>query len=131
MEFWDTDELADHRDAARAWADANVRPEWAAEQHHSGIHQTMELHARLARDGILAAGWPGEYGGSDVDPDFARAVFNECARRGLLADGWATTNMVIHTIQHVGTEDQKRTFISAALRGELLIALGYSEPDSG
>jgi len=131
MEFREADELAAHRAAARAWADANVAPEWADEQRRSGCHQTPELHARLARDGILAAGWPPEYGGSDVDPGFARAVFDECARRGLHVDGWATTSMVIHTIRHVGTEEQKRTYLPAALRGELLVALGYSEADSG
>ena len=58
MDFCESDELAAHRDAARAWADANVRPEWAGEQRRTGCHQTMELHARLARDGILGAGWP-------------------------------------------------------------------------
>lgn len=131
MDFWESDRLAGHRDAARAWADANVRPEWVGEQHLGGCHQTMELHELLARDGILGAGWPGEYGGSGVDPDFARAVYEEIARRDLHLDGWATTSMVIHTIAHVGTEAQKREFIAAALRGEILIALGYSEPDSG
>lgn len=131
MDFWESDELGDHRDAAQSWADVNVRPEWAEEQEHSGCHQTVELHTRLARDGILAAGWPTEYGGSTVDPNFARAVLDECSRRGLRADGWATTAMVLHTIQHVGTEDQKLRFISSALRGEILIALGYSEPDCG
>ncbi len=131
MDFSEVDELAAHADAARAWADAHVRPEWAEEQHRSGCHQTPELHACLARDGILGAGWPSEYGGSDVDPAFARAVYDECARRGLLLDGWVTTAMVLHTIGHVGTEDQKRHYLPAGLRGELLVALGYSEPDSG
>jgi len=131
MDFWESDELGDHRDAARSWADDNVRPEWAEEQERTGCHQTVELHTRLARDGILAAGWPAEYGGSTVDPNFARAVFDECSRRGLRADGWATTAMVLHTIEHVGTEDQRLRFIGSALRGEILIALGYSEPDCG
>ena len=131
MDFWESDDLAAHRDAARAWADANVRPEWAAAQQRSGCHQTMDLHTRLARDGILGAGWAAEYGGSDVDPGFARAVFDELTRRGLLSDGWATTVMVTHTIAHVATEEQKRAYIPAALHGEMLIALGYSEPDSG
>ena len=62
---------------------------------------------------------------------FARAVLDEVAAAGLYADGWGTTLMVIRTINHVGTEEQKKTIISAALRGEILIALGYSEPDSG
>jgi len=131
VDFWESDELAAHRDAARAWADANVRPEWAGEQRRTGCHQTMELHARLARDGILGAGWPPEYGGSDTQPAPARAVFDELARRGLHSDGWSTTIMVARTIQHVAAEEQKREYLPAVLRGEMLIALGYTEPDTG
>src|SRR5262249_12426130 len=62
---------------------------------------------------------------------FAAAVRDAIASTGILLHGWATTAMVLHTIEHVGTEDQKRDYISAALRGDLLFALGYSEPDSG
>ncbi|MFV2173118.1 acyl-CoA dehydrogenase family protein [Actinomadura sp. LOL_016] len=131
MDFRESEELAEHRAAARAWVEANVRPEWVEEQRRSGCHQTMELHALLARDGILAAGWPKEYGGGDVDPEYAGAVLAECARIGLHFDGWSTTSMVLHTILHVGTEEQKRRYVPGALRGEILIALGYSEPDSG
>jgi len=114
MDFWESDDLAAHRDTARAWADANVRGEWAGEQQRSGCHQTMDLHTRLARDGILGAGWPAEYGGSDVDPGFAQAVFDELARRGLQSDGWSTTAMVTHTIAHVATEEQKRAYVPVA-----------------
>jgi alkylation response protein AidB-like acyl-CoA dehydrogenase len=39
--------------------------------------------------------------------------------------------MVVKTVEQVGTEEQKREYIGGALRGEILIALGYSEPDSG
>jgi alkylation response protein AidB-like acyl-CoA dehydrogenase len=131
MDFSEPDDLAAHREAARAWADAHVRPAWAEEQRRSGCHQTMELHALLARDGILGAGWPAEYGGSDVEAGFARAVFDELTPRGLQSDGWATTLMVARTIEHVGTEEQKRAYLPAALHGQLVIALGYSEPDSG
>jgi alkylation response protein AidB-like acyl-CoA dehydrogenase len=131
MDFWESDELAAHRDAARAWADANVRDEWAGEQRRTGCHQTMELHARLAGDGILGAGWPAEYGGGDVDPGFARAVFDELARRGLHADGWSTTIMVARTIAHVAAEEQKREYLPAVLAGRMLFALGYTEPDTG
>src|SRR5207344_841162 len=44
---------------------------------------------------------------------------------------WTTTSMVLHTIGHIGTDEQKREYLPAALRGEVVIALGYSEPDSG
>ena len=131
MDFFVSDELAEHRRAAREWVAANVPPEWLEEQHRLGLHQSMPLHERLARDRILGAGWPAEYGGSDVDPDFARAVYEEIASEGFHMDGWATTMIVINTIIRVGTEEQKRTYITEALRGNVMVALGYSEPDSG
>ncbi len=131
MDFATVDELAEHRRAAADWVAEHVRSEWAQEQYRTGTHETMELHRLLARDGILAAGWPAEYGGSDVNTDYARAVLDAVSEAGLYTDGWATTLMVARTIRHVGTEDQKRTLISAALNGGILIALGYTEPDSG
>jgi alkylation response protein AidB-like acyl-CoA dehydrogenase len=39
--------------------------------------------------------------------------------------------MVCRTIRHAGTERQRREVISAALRGEIVIALGYTEPGCG
>jgi len=131
VDFLVSDQLAEHRDAARAWVAKNVRPEWVADQRRTGTRETLALDALLARDGILGAGWPAQYGGSDVDPNFALAIFDELKRIDLAMDAWATTAMVLHTIDHLGTEAQKRHYIASALRGELLVALGYSEPDSG
>lgn len=131
MDFREDDDLRSHRDAAAAWVERHCRPEWAEEQSRSGCLQTMELQRLLAAEGILGAGWEKEYGGSDVDPGYARAVMEQLSRKGLHFDGWSTTCMVIGTIYHVGSEAQKRYYIGGALRGEILIALGYTEPDSG
>jgi 3-oxocholest-4-en-26-oyl-CoA dehydrogenase alpha subunit len=131
VDFLTVDDLAEHRERARAWVDMYVRPGWAWEQYSSGTHHTVELHQQLAADGILGSGWPVEYGGSATDAGYARAVLDAVSDAGMYTDGWATTQMVIRTISHVGTEDQKKTIISGALHGEILIALGYSEPDSG
>jgi len=131
MDFQLSDDLAAHRGAARAWVAANAPHEWVEEQRRSGLYMTLPLHELLVRDGILAAGWDPAYGGSDVDPDFARAVYEEVAAAGFHQDAWSTTAMVVKTVEQVGTEEQKREYIGGALRGEILIALGYSEPDSG
>ena len=131
MDFSTTDELADQRSEARAWIDANFDPQWAEDQYVTGSHQTPELHARLAADGILGAGWPAEYGGTDVDVDLFRAILQECKQAGVRMDAWMTSYMVLRTIELLGTEEQKRTYIGGALRGEVLIALGYTEPESG
>ncbi|GAA3382509.1 acyl-CoA dehydrogenase family protein [Cryptosporangium minutisporangium] len=131
MDFTPHDALAEHRDAARRWAADHLRPEWVADERLGGLHHHAELHRILAAHGLLAAGWPPEYGGSDVDQGFADAVFEEIHDYGLAQDGWITTWMVLHTLLRTGTEEQKRTIVPAALRGEVIIALGYTEPGCG
>ena len=108
----------------------HVDPEWADEQRRTGTYHTAELHRLLADGGYLGAGWPPEYGGTDIDPDWPRALFQEIAATGLHLDGWSTTDMIAKTLLHVGTEDQKREYVGGALRGEVVIVLGYTEPDS-
>lgn len=131
MDFSLADGLAQHRQAARQWAATNVDPHWVSEQRRTGCWQTLGLHRRLADDGILGAGWNPRYGGSDVHPDYARAIFEELFALGLHAEAWATTAMVARTIEQLGTEAQRLEYIGAVLRGEVLIALGFSEADSG
>jgi alkylation response protein AidB-like acyl-CoA dehydrogenase len=131
MDFAFSDHFAEQREAARQWVHENTRPEWAVAQHATGNHHTDALHAALARDGILGAGVPSQFGGSTVEPAFAQAVFAELAVVGLYCDAWSTTRMVIRTIESEGTEEQKQHVIPAAVRGEVRIALGYTEPDSG
>ncbi|MFC4944281.1 acyl-CoA dehydrogenase family protein [Pseudonocardia sp. GCM10023141] len=131
MDFEIVDELEAHRNAARAWLDRYFEPRWAAEQKKTGSYHTPELHALLAEQGWYGAGWPAEYGGTERDPDLARALLQELARVGVRHDGWSTTSLVLNTLLTVGTDEQKRAYIPAGLRGEVVIALGYTEPDSG
>jgi len=42
-----------------------------------------------------------------------------------------TTTMVARMIQRIGTDEQKRDILPRALRGEIIIVLGFSEPESG
>jgi alkylation response protein AidB-like acyl-CoA dehydrogenase len=131
MEFEPEDHYAAHRAAAKAWVAAHTEPGWLEEQELTGNYQTPELHRRLARDGLLGAAWPAEFGGTDADPDFARAIFQEVLGLGLHLDGWFSTQMVLNTVLHVGTDEQKRDMLSAGARGEMVIALGYTEPSCG
>jgi alkylation response protein AidB-like acyl-CoA dehydrogenase len=131
VDFTVPDELRRCRLDASAWADANFDPDWAIAELSTGTYHTDPLHRRLAADGILGAGWPPEYGGSGVDPGFATAVLSELAERGGHQEGWVTTEMVLRTVLQVGSERQKREWIPAGLRGEMIIVLGYTEPESG
>ena len=131
MDFTEVDGLAEHRREARAWVERHVDAAWAEQQRVSGSYHTPALHALLAEQGWLGAGWPAEYGGTDNSPDLAAALFEEIEAAGLHLDGWITTRMISSTLLHAGTEEQKRTYIGGALRGEVLIVLGYTEPDCG
>ena len=131
MDFLESDALAEHRAAAHAWAERHFRAEWVEQEHATGTHHNPELHALLGQQGLLGAGWPVEYGGTDVDPAYALAVFQEIGARGLRMDGWVTTEMVARTVLHAATEEAKQEIVPAALRGEVVIVLGYTEPGSG
>jgi alkylation response protein AidB-like acyl-CoA dehydrogenase len=133
MDFTVVDGLTDQRAAAQEWVAVHLPelPEWVEEQRVTGARITLECHRRLADAGWLGAGWPSEYGGTDNDPDLAAAIIQQIRAAGLAISGWLTTTFVIHTILDIGTEDQKQEIVAGALRGEILIALGYTEPDSG
>jgi alkylation response protein AidB-like acyl-CoA dehydrogenase len=131
VDFTEVDRLAEYRQAARDWVARHVDPQWAEQQRTSGSYHTPQLHSLLAGQGWLGAGWPAEYGGTGNDPDMASALFEELDAAGLHLDGWATTKMISSTLLHTATEEQKREIVGGALRGEIVIVLGYTEPDSG
>jgi alkylation response protein AidB-like acyl-CoA dehydrogenase len=131
VDFTFTDDFADQRQAAQDWVDAHFRPEWVEEQRATGTHHTPELHALMAREGILGAGYPKQYGGTDVPVAFREAVVAALGTNGMLLDGWGSTRIVLQVILEVATEEQKQAIVRPALAGEVIIALGYTEPDSG
>ncbi len=102
-----------------------------ARVHETGTVHDWGLHRRLAERGYLAAGWPTAWGGDGRDDLDALIVWEELERLGAPVDGWGTTDLVARTLALVGSEAQQRDIIPRVLRGEILICLGYSEPDSG
>ena len=131
MDFRTVDHLSGYRDEARAWVEGNVDPSWAGMQRSTGTHHSPALIKTLAGAGLLGAGWPIAYGGTEVPSGLARCVFEEIASIGVHLDGWSTSQMVARTLLEVGTEEHKREFVRGVLEGRVTIALGYSEPDTG
>ena len=58
-------------------------------------------------------------------------LFRELELAGAPYDGLSICTMVASVLAHVGNEMQQREILPKLLSGESLIALGYSEPDSG
>jgi alkylation response protein AidB-like acyl-CoA dehydrogenase len=97
----------------------------------TGVVHDWGLHRRFAEADLLGAGVPASAGGRGLAQPDVSALWEELERVGAPTDGWGTSDLVAQTLAIAGTEAQRRDVVPAVLRGEVLICLGYSEPDSG
>ncbi|MEU8524849.1 MULTISPECIES: acyl-CoA dehydrogenase family protein [Streptomyces] len=88
------------------------------------------LLRRIGGDGMLGLGWPEEYGGQGRGPDEQFVFFDEAYRAGAPVS-MVTLNTVGPTLMKYGTDEQKASFLPGILRGEIVFAIGYSEPEAG
>lgn len=119
------------RAEVRQFLEVHLTPEILDRVRTTGTVHDWGFYRALAQRGWIAAGWPVEYGGQGRDPWELTAMREEMSRADAPLDGLATTLMVASTLRHVGSEEQKQKIIPQVLAGELIIALGYSEPDCG
>jgi len=95
-----------------------------------GGPKSKEFVRRLGADGWLGVGWPKEYGGQGrslmEQHLFFEIIWAERAPFPVL-----TLNAMGPTIMQFGTQEQKDKFLPPILKGELEIAIGYTEPDAG
>lgn len=125
------DDKGSLREEASRLLDEHLTPELFERTYGTGTLHDWGLHRAMAERGWLAAAWPREYGGQERDPFELAALHDELARRGAPVDGMGISLMVAQTIRRVGTEEQRRAIIPRVLAGEIIVALGYSEPDAG
>ncbi|MFJ4629550.1 acyl-CoA dehydrogenase family protein [Streptomyces sp. NPDC088847] len=88
------------------------------------------LLRRIGADGWLGLGWPVEYGGQGRGADEQFVFFDEAYRAGAPVS-MVTLNTVGPTLMKYGSEEQKAAFLPGILRGEIVFAIGYSEPSAG
>jgi alkylation response protein AidB-like acyl-CoA dehydrogenase len=96
----------------------------------AGGDRFREMVSRLGRDGWLGVGWPTEYGGQGRSLEEQFVFFDEVQRAGLPFP-FVTVNTVGPTIMTHGTEEQKRAYLPGILNGDLVFAIGYTEPEAG
>ncbi|MEE9517483.1 MAG: acyl-CoA dehydrogenase family protein [Candidatus Adiutricales bacterium] len=88
----------------------------------------------LIENGYTARTIPREYGGYGAEPDIlkSRIIAEEFARSqvpsGLGGQGIA---YLVPVLLDLGTEEQKKRFITPTIRGEMIWCEGYSEPNAG
>lgn len=119
------------RAEVRAFLAETVSDEMRDRAHASGTYHDWALHRALGAKGWVAAAWPEELGGQGRDPAEMAAFHEEAALAEAPIDGLLITMMVANTLRDLGSEVQKRELIPPMIRGESLVALGYSEPGAG
>ena len=85
---------------------------------------------KMGADGWLGVGWPKEYGGQGRSL-MEQNIFYETiwARRAPFPV--LTLHSVAPALMKFGSEAQKKEFLPRILRGDLEVAIGYTEPDAG
>ena len=119
------------RREARDFLAEAFTPEVRRTMEETGVHHSWDFHRKLVARGWLAPGWPKEFGGQGRDPLEILAFAEELQRAGAPTYGVGTTLMIAGVIRHIGTEEQKQLILPPALRGEIIIVLGFTEPESG
>ncbi|MDF1604737.1 acyl-CoA dehydrogenase family protein [Nocardioides sp. YIM 152315] len=85
---------------------------------------------RMGADGWLGLGWPEEYGGRGDDPEALYVFYDEVIRANAPLS-LVTLNTVAPALMKHGTRAQKDFFLPPILAGELIFAIGYTEPGAG
>lgn len=112
------------------------------EQEVAAHHEKWEEQACLPRSiwntlgqaGLLCVDLPEQYGGSGVPFSFSQVVLEELSRMGYLGLSGAVaihSDIVAQYILHMGSEAQKQHWLPRMASGEVLTAIGMTEPAAG
>ncbi len=126
---WMDDDLQMLRDAVAKFAEAEMMPldaQWRA-QHHVG----KDIWRRAGEQGFLCTDIPAEYGGGGGDFRHETVIYEELNRRGLSGFGQGVHSIAAHYLLNHGSEEQKRRLLPGMARGELIGAIGITEPGAG
>jgi alkylation response protein AidB-like acyl-CoA dehydrogenase len=127
-----TDEQRALRDELRAYFAAMLPDEVRYALGAPGLGGTLyrDLIRKMGADGWLGIGWPVEYGGQGR-PATDQFIFYDEAQRAGAPMPMVTLNTVGPMLMKHGTDEQKAYFLPRILAGDVMIAMGYSEPEAG
>ena len=132
MDFAYTPEQETLREEVRQFIEDNVTPEILAEIEETGVRrggpQTKEMYRKVGDRGWIGISWPKEYGGQGGSRIDQYIVEEEFGRIGVTLGGAGSGAPAILA---AGTEEQKKHFLPGLISGEIIFALGFTEPQAG
>lgn len=120
------------RDNFRRFMKDHIEPHYAQWEREGKIPRS--IWSMLGENGFLCVDMPEEYGGYGVSTHYALMLIEESARAGYSA---LSTGMSCHSeiaapyILHIATEEQKQQWLPKMVSGEVVGAIGMTEPGAG
>lgn len=125
-----SDDHKQFRDSFRKFLDKEVVP-FHAEWEEQG-YVDRRVWTKAGEAGFLCPSMPEEYGGAGADRLYSVVMMEEIARSNTTGIGFGLhSEIVAPYILHYGSEQQKKRFLPALARGEMVGAIAMSEPAAG
>ena len=118
------------RDSIRRFIEKEIVPNHERWEDQGMVDRALWPKAGAA--GLLCPNLPEEFGGVGPDYLFNVVIIEELARVGATGPGFSVhSDMVATYINTFGSEDQKRKWLPQMASGEVIGALGLTEPSAG
>jgi acyl-CoA dehydrogenase len=130
--MWHTPERDQLRKTVRAFVEREVLPH--IDQWERVGELPRDLHRRAGQAGLLGAGFPEAVGGGGGDGADAVIICEEMHQAGSPGGTYASLFTCGISVPHMiasGDERLIETFVRPTLRGDMIGALGITEPDGG
>lgn len=93
---------------------------------------SRKIWKRAGELGLLCLDMPAQYGGGGLDFTFNALLIEAFAKKGITGPGFSLhSDIVAPYLLHYGTESQKQKYLPLMAKGELITAIGMTEPNCG
>jgi acyl-CoA dehydrogenase len=118
------------RDSVRRFIEREIAPHHERWEEQGVVDR--EIWNKAGAAGLLCPNIPEAYGGLGLDYLFNVVIIEELARGGVTGPGFAVhSDMVATYIATFGSEEQKSRWLPKMVSGEVIGALGLTEPSAG
>lgn len=120
------------RDTVRHFVEAELTPR-AREFDQMG-RVDKAIYPKMGELGLLGLRYPADFGGADLDWSYSTIFYEELARcdnAGVAMGISVHTDMATPSLHHFGSTALKEKYLAPSIRGEMVSAIGVTEPDAG
>lgn len=93
---------------------------------------SRDVWRKAGEMGLLCVDMPEQYGGAGLDFSFSALIVEEISKHGHTGPGFFLhSDIAAPYILHYGTEEQKKKYLPAMAKGDIIAAIAMTEPSCG